>query len=233
MKLPLAFLALVFFAITASAQAPVPVVITQGFGTAKRAPDRAWVSIAVEARESKAADARTQAAKQMATVQAGLKTIGIAADAFKTTDFTLQPQGEFDGTRNRVNGYVVHNEIEVRVDNIDQIGDVIDAAGSVKTSGTLSVSISNVRFDLKNSESIVKETLGLAVQDALGRARAIATAAGRTIGNIVKIEEQPGIEPRPFLVTTRSGTNVQFDKTPIAPNEIEIRSSVSVTVALN
>jgi uncharacterized protein YggE len=222
----------------ASAQTPQPEpqgIVTQGIATLKRPPDRAWVSVTVESRQARAADARREAATQMTTVQAAIKAVGIPADAIKTTNYSLQPQMEWDGTRSRIRDYVAHNQIDVRVDNIDQVSEVIDAAASVKTSLILTVAITNVRFDIKNPEKLEQEVLTLAVKDAMARAQAIAAGLGRPLGPVIRVEDQRLMEqpPRPFMMTARAQASAeQAPRTPIEPTEIEIRASVSVTARI-
>jgi uncharacterized protein len=231
-------LALAFMTTVASAQTPAPdppSIVTHGTATLKRAPDRAWVSVSADARAAKAADARREAATQMTVVQAAIRAVGIPADAIKTTNYSLQPQMEWDGTRSRIRDYLAHNEIEVRVDNIDQLSDVIDAAGSVRTSTTLTVAISGIRFDLKNNASLVQETLGLAVKDAMAHAQAIAAGLGQALGPVIRVEEQPGNDmPRPPMpfARTMSAVQAQAVSTPIEPTEVEIRSAVTLTVRI-
>jgi uncharacterized protein len=230
--------ALAFMTIGASAQTPAaepPAIVTHGSATVKRAPDRAWVSVAADARHAKAADARREAATQMIAVQAAIRAVGIPADAIKTTNYSLQPQMEWDGTRSRVRDYVAHNEIEVRVDNVDQVSDVIDAAGSVKTSATLMVAISGIRFDLKNTATLVQETLAQATKDAMAHAQAIATGLGQSLGPVIRVEEQPGNNmPRPPMpyARTMAAAQERAVSTPIDPTEIEIRSAVTLTVRI-
>jgi uncharacterized protein len=230
--------ALAFMTLGASAQAPAadpPSIVTHGTATLKRAPDRAWVAVSADARQAKAADARREAATQMTVVQAAIRAVGIPADAIKTTNYSLQPQMEWDGTRSRIRDYVAHNEIEVRVDNIDQVSDVIDAAGSVRTSTTLTVAISGIRFDLKNNASLVQETLSLAVKDAMAHAQAIATGLGQALGPVIRVEEQPGNDvprPMPFAGRAVMAAQEKAVSTPIDPTEIEIRSAVTLTVRI-
>jgi uncharacterized protein YggE len=232
-------LALGFMTAAASAQIPpapeMPGIVTQGEATLKRPPDRAWVSVTVESRQARAADARREAATQMTTVQTAIRAAGIPADAIKTTNYSLQPQMEWDGGRSRINGYVVHNQIEVRVDNIDQVSEVIDAAASVKTSLVLTVGISSVRFDLKNPEKFEQEALTLAVKDAMARAQAIAAGLSRTLGPVIRVEDQRVAEqprPMPFMGARAVASAAQAPSTPIEPNEIEVRASVSLTVRI-
>jgi uncharacterized protein YggE len=228
-----------FMTLTASAQTPLPEpqgIVTQGTATLKRPPDRAWVSVSVESRQGRAADARREAATQMTTVQAAIKAVGIPADAIKTTNYSLQPQMEWDGTRSRIRDYVAHNQVDVRVDSIDQVSEVIDAAASVKTSLILTVAITNVRFDIKNPEKLEQEVLTLAVKDAMTRAQAIAAGLGRPLGPVVRVEDQRVVEqpPRPYMMTARAaaGPAQAVPSTPIEPTEIEIRASVSVTTRI-
>jgi uncharacterized protein YggE len=171
----------------------------------------------------------------MNTVQAAIKAVGIPADAIRTTNYSLQPQMEWDGTRSRIRDYVAHNQIDVRVDNIDQVSEVIDAAASVKTSLILTVAITNVRFDIKNPEKLEQEVLTLAVKDALARAQAIAAGLGRPLGPVIRVEDQRVAEqpPRPYMMATRAeASTAQAPSTPIEPTEIEIRASVSVTARI-
>ncbi len=131
-------------AVAQGAPAP-PSIVTRGQATLKRVPDQAWVQIAAETRAQMPAEAQRLAAEAMTSVQATLKKAGIAADAMKTSGYSLQPDIDWSGGRSRVRGYIARNQIEVRVDALDRIGAVIDAAGS---SGA--TSMAGLRFDLKD-----------------------------------------------------------------------------------
>jgi hypothetical protein len=192
----------------------------------KRVPDQAWVQIAAETRATTSAEAQRLAAEAMTSVQSALVKAGIAADAMKTTGYSLQPDLEWSGGRSRVRGYIARNQIEIRVDALDRLGVVLDAAGS---SGA--TSMSGLRFDLKDRAGAEREALGLAVQDAMGRARAIAAGAGATLGPIIRIDEQ-GEMPQPVPYMSMRAEAAPPAQTPISPGEIEIRVSVTLTVAI-
>jgi uncharacterized protein YggE len=67
-------LAMTSMTATAQSQSPGPsVIVTQGESILKVAPDQAWVTISVEAREGKAVNARREAATQMGLVQTAIK----------------------------------------------------------------------------------------------------------------------------------------------------------------
>ncbi len=220
-----------------------PVVVAQGEAILKRAPDRAWIGIATEVREGKAAEARRKSAEAMTAVQAALQATGIAADAIRTTGFTMQPEMGVGYTGSpTVRRYVVRNQIEVRVDDLDRLADVIDAANS---SRNVAVTIASPRFDLKNREAAELDAVGSAVNAAMTRARALAAGAGQTLGAIVRIQQgsiyiatpTPPPAPRAFSGAGRGGGAADAIgeaalETPITPGELEIRAQVTVTLAI-
>ena len=209
-------------------QAPnPPVIVTHGQASLKRAPDQAWVSIAAESRATTPAEAQRVNAEAMQAVTAALSRAGLAPDAIRTTGYSLQPDMEYTNGRGRVRGYIARNQIEARVDDLKKLGAVLDAAG---TSGA--TSLAGLRFDLTDRATAEREALRLAVQDALARARAIASGAGATLGPIVRIDEQfesgqPGIYMA-RLATAGGGA----PETSVSPGELEIRAQVTLTVSI-
>ena len=202
------------------------VIVTRGEASLKRAPDQAFVSIAAEARAASPAEAQRNAAESMKAVQAAITKAGIPADAVRTTGYALQPDMEYTNGRARVRGYIVRNQLEVRVDDLQKLGGVIDAAGQ---SGA--TSMAGLRFDLKDRATVEREALRLAVQDAMARARAIASGANAQLGNIVRIDEQGGFEP-PQIQTMAAMRMDKAAETPVSPGELDVRAQVMLTVAI-
>jgi hypothetical protein len=207
---------------------PQPVIVTRGEAIVKRAPDQAWVAIAAESRAQTPGDAQRLAAEAMTAVQAALQKASIPPDAIRTTGYSLRPDMEYQDGRSRVRGYIARNQIEVRVDVLDRLGPVIDAAGQ---SGA--TSIAGIRFDLKNRRGAEQEALKLAVEDAMGRAKALASGAGATMGPIVRIEEHLADQPpMPYMTMRAEAATAAAPQTPVTPGELEIQAQVTLTVAI-
>src|SRR3954467_14632595 len=79
------------FAQQGTAPAP-PVIVTSGEGVVKRAPDRAWVTIAAESRARGAGEAKKANPDERPGVLEKIKAGGIPADAIQTTGYNLQPE---------------------------------------------------------------------------------------------------------------------------------------------
>jgi uncharacterized protein YggE len=166
------------------------------------------------------------AAEAMKSVQSALAKTGVPAEAIRTTGYSLQPDLEYINGRSRVKGYIVRNQVEVRVDDLQKLASVLDSTGS---SGA--TSMAGLRFDLKDRSSIERDALRLAVQDAMGRARSIAAGANAQLGPIVRIEEQGDFGP-PVMQTMTAMRMEAKAETPISPGELEIRAQVTLTVSI-
>ena len=229
-------LLLVFSVLSAaplSAQTPEPrgpVIVTSGEGVVKQAPDRVWVTIAAEARARSPREAQRANAEAMSAVMARLKGAGLAADAIRTVAVDLQPEFDYNNGRQTLRGYVARNTIEVRVDDIARVGEILDLAV-----GSGATSVSGVRFDIKDRDRVEREALRLAVVDARARAEAAAAGANLRLGEVVRIEEQRAMvaPQRPVMMAMRqSAEGMAADQTAIAPGELEIRSTVTMTVSV-
>lgn len=227
-------LCLISIPTAASAQTPAassegPVVVTVGEGTVKRAPDRAWVTIAAESRARSPQEAQRLNADAMSAVLQKLKSAGLAADAIRTTAYDLQPEFDYANNRRTLRGYVARNSVEVRVDDLQRLGEILE--GAVTAGAT---TVSGVRFDVKDRTSAEREALRLAVADARGRADAAASGAGVKVERVLKIEEQHGVSippPQPRLTMMRESAQVSGEP-PISPGEIEIRATVTLTAVI-
>jgi len=206
-----------------SIQAQPSVIVTSGDGAVRRTPDRAFVTIAVEAFSKNPKDAQKQNNEAMAGVQQRLGQARLPKDAIRTLGYTLEQQYEIVQNARLPRDYVARNAVEVRLDDVTKVGDVID---SVVRGGATSVS--QLRFDVQDRTTMEREALRLAVADARARAEAAATGAGMTLDRVLRIEdnrENTGV-PRPMMSAKA------MEATGIEPGLIEVKAHVTLTVAV-
>lgn len=207
-----------------------PMVITSGEGIVHAVPDRAWITVGAESRAPNAREAQRRNAEAMTPVIDKLKAAGIPADAIRTIAFDVQYEWEYVNNRRVGRGYVARNTVEVRVDNVERVGELLEiAAGSGATS------LGGIRFDLKDRAKLEREALRLAVADARAKAEAAAGGAGRAIDRIVRIDEGgvsgPIPPPRPMLREALQA-DVASAAPPISAGQTEIRAHVTLTAVL-
>ena len=205
-----------------------PSIVTRGQTILHARPDRAFVTIAAESRSKNSAEAQKQNAVAMNAVLQKVEQAGVPKDAIRTIGYELQPEYDYANGRQTFRTYVARNTVEVRLDDVDRVGIVIDAAGAGGAT-----TISGIRFDVRNRAALEREALQHAVADARARAEAAAKGAGATIDRIVRIEEE-GIQlepPRPMMRMAMQGAAADA-MTPVEPSSIEIRAAVTLTVSI-
>jgi uncharacterized protein YggE len=206
----------------ARAQEP-PVVVTTGAAVISRAPDTAFVLLAVETRAKSPRDAQRQNADLMGVVVKRLVELSIPGDARRTTGVRLEQEYDNANGRRVPRDFLARNSLEVRVDDVARTGEIADAV--VQAGAT---SIDGIRFDLKDRTAVEREAIRLAVLDARGRAEAAAAGAGRAIDRILKIEDGERVSmPRPMAGAMRVES-----ATLVEPGLIDVRASVTLTVSM-
>lgn len=203
----------------------VPAIVTTGEAIVRRAPDQAFVIAAVETRARTPRDAQQQNATTMTAMLQRVAAAGIPKDAIRTLGYTIQQDVDFVNGRRVPRDFAARNAVEIRVDAIERTGEVIDA--TVQGGAT---TVENVRYDVKDRSALEREALRLAVVDARARADAAAAGAGQTVVRVLRIDDTRAPEyPRPMMARVAMA---DAPTTPIEPATIEIRSSVTLTVAI-
>jgi uncharacterized protein YggE len=204
----------------------VPSIVTTGEAIVRRAPDQAFVIAAVENRARTPKDAQQQNATTMTAMLQRVMASGVSKDAIRTLGYTIHQDVDFVNGRRLPRDFAARNAVEIRVDAIERTGEVIDAA--VQGGAT---TVENVRYDLKDRSALEREALRLAVVDARARADAAAVGAGQTVVRVLRIDGTRASDyPRPMIAARAAMADAT--PTPIEPATIEIRSSVTLTVAI-
>lgn len=214
---------------TTPGESPVPVVVTTGEGVVKRAPDRAWVTIAAESRARTPQEAQRLNTQAMTTVNDKLKGAGVAAEAIQTTAYDLQPEYDYADGKQTLRDYVARNQIQVRVDDLAKLGELVALAV-----GSGATNVSGIRFDLKDRDAVERDALRRAVADAKARADAAAAGAGAQVARILRIEEAgsaPPQPPRPVPMVERMSMQASAP-VPMESGEIEVRVTVTLTAEI-
>ena len=205
-----------------------PSIVTRGHAIVTARPDRAFVTIAAESRSKNSADAQKQNAAAMTAVLQKIEQAGVAKDAIRTVGYELQPEFDYANGRQTFRNYLARNTVEVRLDDMDRVGIVIDAAAAGGAT-----TITGIRFDVRNRAALERDALRQAVADARARADAAAAGAGSTVDRVVRIEEDTQYEPpRPMMRMAAQATAAGNIETPVEPATIEIQARVSMTVSL-
>jgi len=205
--------------------APKTIQVT-GTGTVSASPDQAILDLAVQTQAATATQATSDNAVAMANVIAALTRAGIGNNSIQTVSYSLTPT--YSNPTNQsvppaIIGYIAVNEIQVTVNDLGSIGKILDqaiAAGANEIQG--------ISFTLSSSTlaTIQAQALQLAVTDADGQAKALATTLGVTI--VGPISVTPGYE---FQPTNYSRFAEASALTPIQSGTLQVTATAQVTYA--
>jgi uncharacterized protein YggE len=191
-----------------------------------RPPDRATVRLGVETLATTAREATASNAEAMAAMIDALEASGIPSSAVRTRSIALSPRYERapSGEQPVIVGYQAENQVSVRVDEVDQLGRVVDTAIEAGANRVL-----GIQFEISDPEAAYHEALELAVAKARREAEVLARAMGETLGPVLRIATggTPALAPGRSEMMLRVST-----ETPVHPGELEVRAVVHITYRL-
>lgn len=201
-----------------------PTISVTGEGEARAVPDPAFITMGVETRAATAAAAAAGNARTQRAILDTLRAMGFAAEQLTTSNYSVQPEIQYDegGRRPRVIGYVVSNTVRVDLRQLGQAGPVIDAS-LAKGANT----IHGLNFYLSDPAPSRREALANAVARARADAETLAAAAGGSLGHLLELSTTSApVSPVMFRRAMGAAADAAA-ATPIEPGEEIVRASVS------
>lgn len=194
-----------------------------GQGDARTAPDLAVIQLGVETQAESASAAMKQNSEQQTTVIDALKSAGIETKDIQTSGLNLNPMMDYD--KNEVTGYRASNMVSVRVTEIANLGEVLDAVVSAGANN-----INGINFQREDSQAVEDDARRAAVEDARHKAEVMAEAAGMTLGPIMQLRDSPAQSgPQPMMMRA---AEAKSSGAPVEAGELTVTSEVQVDFAL-
>ena len=222
----------VFAAQPGTAASNTPTISVSGAGEINMAPDIATVNLGVVTENRDAQEAMRENNETIEAVLAAVRALGIDNDDIRTVNFSMNPIRDWSMNVSRIVGYSVTNTVRVTVRDIDMVGTVLGAgatAGATVSQG--------VQFSISDSSVAYNQALALAVQNAQGKAAALATALGRNVGAVISVTESGGHHmpvmwadmAMPVPTAAMSADMI----VPIETGDLTVRANVQIVFAMN
>lgn len=197
-------------------------IIVDGTGRVAETPDRMILSLGVETRAARVADALKANNDSATTVNKLLKSKGIEARDIQTSGLSIYPQ--FDPTGRRITAYQVNNSITVMIRKLDTSGALIDEVAKVAGDA---IRINGLSFGIGDTAKSQGRARELAVADARTQAEQLTKAAGVKLGALrtirTSVESNVGPQPQFSKVTEARSADV-----PIEAGSYEVSASVQL-----
>jgi len=188
-----------------------PKLTVVGTGEATATPDLLTVVVQVTATEPGATMALATDNTNATAVVAAFRSGGAQASDIQTSDLSLQPQYSYPKGVPTVNGYQVVNVITATLHDIARSGSVIDAV--VGAAGN-AAQIESLSFSTRNTGAVEAQARARATTQAVVHARALAHAAGRSLGAVCSLTDQSQVS----LPDQETGNQVFASSGAVAPS---------------
>lgn len=199
-----------------------------GEGKVTAEPDLAQIVLGVRTEADEAGDAIAENNRIMEAVRVALAGSGIAEEDIQTVEFSVQPIIIFDELtgEQRTQGYTVSNSVLVKVRDVDQVGEVLDATSSAGANN-----IGSISFTVADPTPLMDEARDKAIADAIRKGEQMAAAAGVRLGDIMYISEWTVFTPvaQPFFGFEGKGGGEFAAEVPISGGQLDIVIQVSIT----
>ena len=218
----------------AEAQAPVSAGATRyitvvGQGRTTVVPDIASLELGVQTSAATVEEAMTTNTDTMDAILAALAEAGIADKDVQTSSYNIYLDEGYRGPEMASNPvYRVSNMVNVKVRDLETVGEVLDAAVTAGAN-----QIWGVSFTVEDRTAAEEEARAKAVADARTRAEALAALAEVEVGEVLSISEiiTGVISPLYSGVAMEMSAGMGGGGS-IAPGELEYSTSIQVTYAL-
>ncbi|HEY8021252.1 MAG TPA: SIMPL domain-containing protein [Thermoanaerobaculia bacterium] len=205
-----------------------PAITVQGTAEVRSDPEVAIVRLGVVAQAPTAQAAQQRASGVASAILAAVRELGVSEAQVQTSDLSLSPlyannPSPEAGNEPRITGYQATNTVSVRLEVMDQVGQMIDAglkAGANRVDG--------VDFGLKDEGPARARALQQAVLQARRKAEAIAGSLNVHLGEVLGAEEGGGETVTPRFAPRGVVAMSAPASTPVSAGQITTSATVTV-----
>lgn len=170
------------------------IIVIAGEGKVTAIPDIATVSVGVQTEKKSVKEAQDENSRKMNAIIDKMKSLKIAKEDIKTTNYSIYPQYDYTNGRSVLRGYQVNQSVDVKIRNLDLISQVLSGAGELGAN-----TVGGVNFTIDEPEGLRQEARLKALEAAKTKATALAEAAGVRLGKVVGFSESVGGYSPPIM----------------------------------
>jgi uncharacterized protein YggE len=206
-------------------------ILVNGVGKVKIKPDIAYIYIGVHTERPTASEAVSENNNSTNNLIDAIKANGVAAEDIQTSNFSIWANTQYgpDGLPSGTS-YVVDNTVYLTVRNLEQLGDLLDAAVQAGANN-----VNSIQFDVADKSASLTEARKSAVKAAYEQASELASAAGVSLGEITHIEYMDSGQVYGYMgygMGGGGGGDMASSSVPITTGQMEISATVSVTYVI-
>lgn len=219
---------------SASAQDVAPITLPRtitvvGEGKVTVEPDTARINIGVEVLAPSVREASDGNQAIVDSVMAALIAAGIPEEDMHTSNFSVYAEryGPDGPLADDAVNYRVTNTVNVKVRDLEAVGDVLDAAIEAGANN-----IYGIEFSVDDTKAYASDARAAAVADAGARAEELASLTGVTLGQVISVSEVIGASGPLFNNFRADAQAMGGGGTSIQPGTLELTTQLQIVYAI-
>lgn len=194
-------------------------MILTGKGQVTATPDLAILRLGVQTTGENLSNVQTENAELTQAVLSAIRQLGV--NEIQTHQYTIDKLFEFENGTRIDRGYSVRNILEIKTQDLDLVGALIDTA--VANGANV---VDFISFEFSEADRYYRHALNLALRDAFQKAESITDSLGITFNHIPYRITESTVQVSPFTPIQTRG-ELAFS-TPIEAGSTIIEASVIV-----
>jgi hypothetical protein len=223
----------------ASAQASTPAALQLNTiyagadGNFEAAPDTAVIRMDIAAQQDTSRAAYDRAAAAVDRVRQVLKSNGIDLKSAQFSTYQMQPMYDWKNPKHKVIGYRVSSDVSLKLKDFTKVGTLTEQLADIEDTQNQSVN-----YTLEDIEQAKAKASEDALKKARNQASAVATAGGRTLGDLLYASvdvNQPNIVPvfaQAAMARSAGGAATPPPMADFTPQSVTINAHVNALFAL-
>jgi len=197
-------------------------------GKFETAPDTAMIQFNITAQADTSKAAYDLAAKSAETTRQVLRSNGIEPKSAEIGFFSVNPMFDWKNPKRRVIGYQVTASVSLKLKDFAKIGPITQQLADANVGESQSLS-----YTLDNIDEAKTKAVADAYNHARASAQSLATAAGRTLGELSYASVDTSENIRIFAPMQRKGGPMMAMESVAAPTQEFTPQNVTVTSHVN
>lgn len=202
------------------------VITVNGHARVTVKPDLALLDLGIYSEGATVAEVQQGSTQKMNAIIDAVKAMGIKDADIQTTNYNLQPKIDWSTGKQSITGYTLSQSVNVKVRDLNKVGDVIQKGVSLGAN-----QVNSVQFTVDDPTTLQDDARLKAITDARTKAGALADALDLHIVKVVTFGESGGSIPGPIPYGMGGGI-MAADKAvapSTQPGSLDVDMNVSVT----
>lgn len=196
-----------------------------GEGKIEAVPDTAYVEAGIAVNNAKTVeDVQKKIDEVNNKIINELKSLGIKKEDLKTSNYSINPNYEYEQGNNRITGYNGNVTVSVKIKDMKKTSDAV-----IKVTEAGANQVNGIRFVIDEPEKLREEARDKAIANAKEQANRLAQKLGIRLGKIINIvESNQDIRPIPMYESALKMGGVGVTAPQIEPGTQTITSVVTL-----